>query len=122
MQKGILYQLSKATGGLSVVLEHRYYGTSFPTPDLSTENLRFLTTDQAMADSAYFAEHVVFKGHESKPLSPKDTPWIAYGGSYAGAFTAILRTLYPDVYFGGISSSGVNEAVSRFFRLIATQS
>lgn len=47
LQKGIAHQLAEATNGIAVVLEHRYYGTSFPTPDLSTENLRFLTTQQA---------------------------------------------------------------------------
>lgn len=46
LQDGILAQLSQATHGIGVVLEHRYYGGSFPTPDLSTENLRFLTTQQ----------------------------------------------------------------------------
>ena len=100
LQKGILYQLAKATNGIGVVLEHRYYGTSFPTPDLSTENLRFLTTEQALADTAYFAQHVKFEGLEDKKLNAKDTPWIAYGGSYAGALVAFLRVLYSDIYFG----------------------
>jgi hypothetical protein len=43
-------------------LKCRYYGTSFPVPDLSTENMRFLTTAQALADEAYFAQHVKFSG------------------------------------------------------------
>lgn len=86
LQKGILGQLAQATNGIGVVLEHRYYGTSFPTPDLSTENLRFLTTDQALADTAYFAEHVVFEGLEDCELTAPNVPYIAYGGSYAGAF------------------------------------
>lgn len=44
LQKGIVAQVTKATNGLGVILEHRYYGTSFPTPDLSVKNLRFLST------------------------------------------------------------------------------
>lgn len=40
VQKGIVAQLSKATGGVGVILEHRHYGTSFPVEDLSVENLR----------------------------------------------------------------------------------
>ncbi|KAI1822733.1 serine carboxypeptidase S28-domain-containing protein [Xylaria intraflava] len=111
LQKGIIYQLAKATNGLGVVLEHRYYGTSFPTEDLSTESLRFLTTDQALADTAYFANHVKFAGLEHIDFSPEKTPYIAYGGSYAGSFVAILRKLYPDTYYGAISSSGVPEAI-----------
>jgi len=117
MQKGILAQLSQATGGLSVILEHRYYGTSFPVPDLSIENLRFLTTEQALADYAFFAENVVFDGPpDGCDLSPDATPWIAYGGSYAGAFVAFLRVLYPDIFYGSISSSGVPEAIIDYWQ------
>ena len=115
LQKGILYQLAKATCGIGVVLEHRYYGTSFPTPDLSTKNLRFLTTQQALADTAYFAQHIKFKGLEHHDLTAPKTPYIAYGGSYAGAFVAFLRTTYPDVYFGSIASSGVTKAIWDFW-------
>ncbi len=100
LQKGILHQLAKVTNGIGVVLEHRYYGTSFPTPDLSTQNLRFLTTEQALADTAYFAQNVVFEGLKDKKLNAPNVPWIAYGGSYAGAFVAFLRTQYPDIFFG----------------------
>jgi hypothetical protein len=100
LQKGILHQMAEATNGIGVVLEHRYYGTSMPTPDLSTENLRFLTTDQALADEAYFAKNVVFAGLEDKNLTSPNVPYIGYGGSYAGAFNALLRKLYPDVFWG----------------------
>ena len=100
LQKGIVQQLAEATNGVGVVLEHRYYGSSMPTSDLSTENLRFLTTEQAMADAAYFAQSVVFEGLENYNLKAPHTPWIAYGGSYAGAFVAFLRTTYPDIFFG----------------------
>ncbi|KAH9901780.1 peptidase S28 [Xylariomycetidae sp. FL2044] len=116
LEKGIVYQLAKATGGLGVILEHRYYGDSIPTEDFSTENLRFLTTDQALADTAYFAKNVKFAGLEDVDLNPETTPWIAYGGSYAGAFVAILRKLYPDVYYGAISSSGVPEAIWNYWK------
>ncbi|KAF9877161.1 extracelular serine carboxypeptidase [Colletotrichum karsti] len=111
LDHGILSILAKATGGVGVVLEHRYYGKSFPVPDLSTENLRFLSTDQALADTAYFAKHISFPGHEDLNLTAPDTAYIAYGGSYAGAFAAFLRKLYPDVFWGGISSSGVTAAI-----------
>jgi Serine carboxypeptidase S28 len=111
LQKGIVAILAKATHGVGVILEHRYYGTSFPTPDLSIENLRFLTTDQALADTAYFAQNVVFSGMEDQNLTASKVPWIAYGGSYAGAFVAFLRVLYPNAFWGAISSSGVTEAI-----------
>ncbi|TEA19232.1 putative extracellular serine carboxypeptidase [Colletotrichum sidae] len=111
LDHGILSILAKATGGVGVVLEHRYYGKSFPVEDLSTENLRFLSTDQALADTAYFAKHISFPGYEHLNLTAPDTAYIAYGGSYAGAFAAFLRKLYPEVFWGGISSSGVTAAI-----------
>lgn len=117
MQKGILAQLAQATGGLSVVVEHRYYGTSFPVPDLSLKNLRFLTTDQSLADTAYFAKNIVFEGlNVTGGLTSADTPWIVYGGSYAGGYVAFLRKLYPEVFFGAISSSGVVEAIIDYWQ------
>ena len=68
---GIVAQLTQATHGIGVILEHRYYGTSFPTPDISTENLRFLTTEQALADQAYFSKNIKFPGLVS--LSQRST-------------------------------------------------
>ena len=38
---------------IGVILGHRYYSTSFPTPDISTENLPSLTTEQALADQEH---------------------------------------------------------------------
>ncbi|KAL7931485.1 serine carboxypeptidase S28 domain-containing protein [Trichoderma chlorosporum] len=111
IQHGIVPILTKATGGIGLIMEHRYYGTSFPVPDLTTENLRFLTTEQALADTAYFAKNIEFPGLEHLDLTAPGTPWIIYGGSYAGAFAAFTRKLYPDVYWGAISSSGVTAAV-----------
>lgn len=115
LQKGIVAQLAQATGGVGVILEHRYYGTSFPTEDLSTESLRFLTTEQALADQAYFSQNIVFPGLEDLNLTAPGTAHIAYGGSYAGAFVAFLRIQYPDIYWGAISSSGVTEAIWDFW-------
>lgn len=96
----ILQKLAKATHGIGVVLEHRYYGESFPTADLSTESLRFLTTEQALADEAYFAQNIVFPGFENVTLTAPTTAYIGYGGSYAGGFSAFMRTEYPDVFWG----------------------
>lgn len=109
---GIVSIITQATNGIGVILEHRYYGTSWPVSDLSTENFRFLTTAQAMADEAYFAQNIKFPGlEEHGDLTSKTTAWISYGGSYAGAFSAFLRVQYPNVFWGSISSSGVTKAI-----------
>lgn len=81
LDHGILKLLSQATNGLSIVLEHRYYGTSMPVPDLSTDNMRFLTTAQALADNAFFTKHATFNdlaGEKAEAL--KTAKWIHYGG------------------------------------------
>ncbi|POR36248.1 Putative serine protease EDA2 [Tolypocladium paradoxum] len=116
LEHGIVPILAKATGGLGLVLEHRYYGTSYPVPNTTVENLRFLTTEQALADTAYFARHVQYPGLEHLNLTAPGTPYIIYGGSYAGAFAALTRKVYPDVYWGAISSSGVTAAVDEFWQ------
>ena len=116
LQKGLVQQLAQENHGIAVIFEHRYYGTSMPTPDLSTANLRFLTHEQAMADEAYFAQNVVFPGLEHLDLTSKTTAWIGYGGSYAGAFNAFLRVQYPEVFWGAISSSGVTKAIYDYWQ------
>ncbi|ODA82252.1 hypothetical protein RJ55_00759 [Drechmeria coniospora] len=113
---GIVSILTKATGGVGLILEHRYYGTSFPTANLTFENLRFLTTEQALADTAYFAKHVQFYGLEHHNLTAPNAPWILYGGSYAGSVAAFARKLYPDIFWGAISSSGPLQAIDNFWQ------
>ena len=117
---GIGKILAEATGGLAVVIEHRYYGTSYPVPDLSTSNMRFLSTEQALADTAYFAQHIQYAGENLKDtnITSATTPYIFYGGSYAGAFAALLRKIYPDVFAGAISGSGVPQVYLDFWEYL----
>ncbi|KAG6371555.1 hypothetical protein JVT61DRAFT_9261 [Boletus reticuloceps] len=53
---------------------------------------------------------VKFEGIDEDLTAPR-TPWIYYGGSYAGARAAHMKILYPDLVFGAIASSGVTHAV-----------
>ncbi|KAF5134784.1 putative extracellular serine carboxypeptidase [Metarhizium anisopliae] len=116
LDHGIASILTQATGGVGIVLEHRYYGTSWPTDNATTENYRFLTTDQALADTAFFSKNLKIPGHEQLNLTAPETPHILYGGSYAGGFVAIARKLYPDVFWGAISSSGVTVAIDDYWQ------
>lgn len=102
---GILNILTNATGGIGIVLEHRYYGQSLPHTDefghnftLSTDNLRFLTSEQALLDTARLVQHLDLGAIDHRlngTTGSTDRPWIAYGGSYAGAMTAFLVTSFP---------------------------
>ena len=49
-------------GALLVALEHRFYGESKPTDDLSTDNLRFLSSQQA-----YLIISVLSKSDSNNP-------------------------------------------------------
>ncbi|KAL4998526.1 serine carboxypeptidase S28-domain-containing protein [Aspergillus recurvatus] len=118
LSQGIVTQLAATYHGLGVILEHRYYGESYPFPgaDVTVEELRFLSTEQSLADYAYFAKHVVFPGLEEYDLTAPNTPWIAYGGSYAGAQVAFMRKLYPSIFHGAVSSSGVTAAIIDYWK------
>ncbi|GJE94546.1 peptidase S28 [Phanerochaete sordida] len=109
MDTGIVDILANATGGLGVVLEHRYYGQSIPVQNFTTDSMRWLNLDQALADSANFMANVKF-ANISQDLTAPGTPWIYYGGSYAGARSAHMKIRYPDLVFGAIASSGVTYA------------
>ncbi|KAF8228544.1 peptidase S28 [Tricholoma matsutake] len=109
LDTGIVDILAKATRGVGVVLEHRYYGESIPVNNFTTDSLRWLNNEQAAADSANFISNVQFDGIDEDLTAP-GTPWIYYGGSYAGARAAHMKVLYPDLVFGSIASSAVTHA------------
>lgn len=112
LQTGIVQILMNATGGLGVILENRFYGDSFPFGNSSTDNLRYLTTEQTIADNAYFAQHATFSNVSGgNNLTAPGTPWILYGGSLAGAQTAFSLVEYTGLLWGGIAASGVIHAV-----------
>jgi hypothetical protein len=71
---------------------------------------RWLNNEQALADSANFMRNVKF-ANVTRKLTAPDTPWIYYGGSYAGARSALMAVAYPDIVYGAIASSGRSSCV-----------
>lgn len=53
----ILQVLAKKFGAAVVSLEHRYYGKSSPFKSHSTENLKYLSSKQALFDLAAFRQY-----------------------------------------------------------------
>lgn len=104
----------EATSGLGIILENRYYGDSYPFESSTTDELRFLTMEQAIADNAYFAQHATFPGVQgNESLNSPGSPWILYGGSLAGAQTAFSLHEYGGsggALWAGIASSGTTHA------------
>lgn len=112
---GILNILAKETHGIGIILEHRYYGKSFPFDDLSISSLKYLNTRESLDDSAYFSQHLRLPAHEHLDLTAPGTPWIYYGGSYAGAKAAFMIKLYPELIWGSLASSAVIHAQVDFW-------
>lgn len=50
----MLQVLAEEFGAALVTLEHRYYGESSPFSELTTNNLKYLSTNQALFDLAVF--------------------------------------------------------------------
>lgn len=49
MDTGIVDILANATGGLGVVLEHRYYGESIPVQNFTTDSMRYVLNESVWA-------------------------------------------------------------------------
>jgi len=68
---------------------------------MSTSNLVYLSSDQALADLAEFIVNI-----KVKYSIPSTAKWVAFGGSYPGSLAAWLRMKYPHLVYAAISSSG----------------
>jgi len=95
-------------GALIVAPEHRFYGLSMPTSDLSTPNLRLLSSIQALEDFALFRQYIAEK------YNATNSKWISFGGSYSGALSAWFRLKYPHLIAGSIATSGPVKAQLEF--------
>lgn len=68
--------------------------------DLSVKNMQFLSSQQALADLAYFIDTMNLRLKLNKKVK-----WIVFGGSYPGSLAAWLRMKYPHLVYGAVSSS-----------------
>ncbi|CAK5113945.1 unnamed protein product, partial [Aphanomyces euteiches] len=101
--------LAQENKAMLVALEHRYYGSSQPVPDWSKANLKYLSSEQALADITTFQDYFI----KQKQLSTS-SPWVAFGGSYSGSLAAWLKLKYPTRFVGSVASSAPIQARSDF--------
>jgi hypothetical protein len=101
-------------GAMLVSIEHRYFGISMPfglewehNADWSARVLAPLTLENAQMDSVRLIEYI-------KRTIPgaRNSPVIAFGGSYGGVLVTLHRTRYPDTFFGSIASSPPTHVVT----------
>lgn len=97
MTTGMWSVWGEAHRAVRLQLEHRYFGKSHPTSDTSLPNLRYLHSEQALAD---LAEFITAKKKEFRA-----TKVIVFGGSYSGVLAAWLRLKYPHLVDGAVASS-----------------
>jgi len=100
-------------GALVVSLEHRFYGESQPLEDLSTESLKFLSAEQALADAANFIAFII------QSYKAQNSQVVTFGGSYAGMLSGWMRQKYPQLIDASIASSGPVHAEVDFYQYLA---
>ncbi|KAJ8558332.1 hypothetical protein K7X08_005098 [Anisodus acutangulus] len=113
--------LAKTFGAAVVTLEHRYYGKSSPFKSLTTENLKYLSSKQALFDLAafrnFYEESLNLKlnrSDNSDNISDIENPWFLFGTSYSGALSAWFRLKFPHLTCGSLASSAVVQAIYSF--------
>ena len=65
--------------------------------DMTTESLKYLSSEQALADLATFRIAMT-----SKFNLTENNRWIAFGGSYPGALAAWFRYKYQHLVYGNL--------------------
>ncbi|KAG9348302.1 hypothetical protein JZ751_002037 [Albula glossodonta] len=80
----------------------------FGNRDMSTSNLRYLSSRQALADLAHFRTVMA----EERGLT--NSKWVAFGGSYPGSLAAWFRLKYPQLVHAAVATSAPVHAVVNF--------
>merc|ERR1719317_1031584 len=99
MTYGQWYKWAQENGAAMFELEHRYYGQSQPTEDMSTDNMRYLSSRQGLEDLGHFMTAMNKKYNLTGS-------WITFGGSYPGSLSAWMSLRFPHLVAGSVSSSG----------------
>ncbi|XP_072936930.1 putative serine protease K12H4.7 [Epargyreus clarus] len=109
---GVMYELAQETRGAMFMSEHRYYGKSQPVKRNNIEDMKFLTTPQALADIANLLRTIV------KKAIFRHSKIVVVGGSYAGNLAAWMRLVYPDLVNAAIASSAPVLAKRDFYEYL----
>ncbi|KAL4138803.1 hypothetical protein PRIC2_002307 [Phytophthora ramorum] len=74
---GLMWENAGEFGAMLVFAEHRYFGKSVPFGKDVTKHMRYLSTEQTLADYAVLITYL-------KGDLKRDIPVIGFGGSYGG--------------------------------------
>ncbi|KXX79502.1 putative serine protease EDA2 [Madurella mycetomatis] len=106
---------AQAIGAAIILIEHRYWGDSSPFQVLDTQNLTYLTLENAVADMVHFARNVRLPFDPSGATNSPNAPWINVGGSYSGALAAWIDKLSPGTFWAHHASSAPVQAIRDFW-------
>ncbi|XP_072154558.1 putative serine protease K12H4.7 isoform X2 [Bemisia tabaci] len=104
LKHGHMSRMAEKFSAAEFIVEHRFYGGSKPKPNISLESLKFLSSEQSLADLAHFIKGMNTL-HDFK--NPK---WIVFGGAYGGSLAAWLRYKYPHLVFAAVTSGSPLQA------------
>ena len=118
-QTGVIAQ---EIGAAIIAIEHRYWGFSSPFPELTTENMQYLTLKNAIADLNYFALNAKLPFDLTGATNADKAPWVLVGGSYSGALAAWTEaTTKPSVMWAYYASSAVVETIGNYWSYFLTE-
>nr|ABF57331.1 protease, serine, 16 [Bos taurus] len=113
VMRGHPANLAPIWGALVISLEHRFYGLSIPAEGLDMAQLRFLSSRHALADAASARLTL------SRLFNVSSTsPWICFGGSYAGSLAAwarlkVLGPLWVDWGQGTWTARSITQIIGK---------
>lgn len=102
---GLMWEHAEAASALIMFAEHRFYGESWPCGGedaAMADCLNLLTHEQAMAD---YVQLLAAYKESLGATGTKESPVIAFGGSYGGMLAAWMRMKYPVTIAGAIAAS-----------------
>ena len=102
---GLMWEVGKEVGALLVFAEHRYVGESSPTLTGMSGCLKYLTTEEAMADFAKIAWNLTRVATEDGSYAAPTSKIVAFGGSHGARLSTLMRLKYPHLISGAIASS-----------------
>uniref|UniRef100_A0A0K0FFZ2 Putative serine protease K12H4.7 (projected from Caenorhabditis elegans ortholog K12H4.7) n=1 Tax=Strongyloides venezuelensis TaxID=75913 RepID=A0A0K0FFZ2_STRVS len=116
--------LAKDYGAMLFLLEHRYYGYSRPTKDMTTRNMQYLSSRQAIEDVAAF-----IRGMNEQFNYTDQTRWVLFGavGSSGTVQAEVDFYQYLDIAKNSLSayssqcSSDLEKGMKELEAIVKTQ-
>lgn len=105
LEHGMMHDIAVDLNAYIFGTEMRFFGQNRPTNNVSTDSLRFLTTEQVLADMAQLIDHI-----KRQDTRLRNARVILVGTAFGGNLATWFRVKYPHHVDGVWSSSSYVEA------------